>query len=212
MICSCATRTSSSAVLSSARLRVRRAWGSRGLTARRCNAFSRCSADASCSSSESTLTMAPCKRNVTYYSISFFHERSAERHRRRSARRGNTHTARSIAGPDPEHAARADDGRADAGRAARAAEAYAEATRPTARPPGQEIWPSTCLSARRRLWYSFLPMSQPETAGFERILEYLRETRGFDFTAYKRMSLMRRGRQRLEAGGIDEVDSLRGFL
>src|SRR4051812_45821826 len=189
MICSCATRTSSSAVLSSARLRVRRAWGSRGLTARRCNAFSRCSADASCSSRESTLTVAPCKRNVTYYSISFSHERSAERPQSRSARRRNTHTARSIAGPDPEHAPRADGGRADAGRAARPAAAHGAATSAAAGPLGQEIPPSAHLSAHRRLWYSFLHMSQTETTGFERILEYLRQTRGFDFTAYKRTSL-----------------------
>ena len=55
-------------------------------------------------------------------------------------------------------------------------------------------------------------MSQTETAGFERILEYLRETRGFDFTAYKRMSLMRRVRKRMEAVDIDEFEAYRDYL
>ena len=50
-------------------------------------------------------------------------------------------------------------------------------------------------------------MSQAESAGFERILEYLRQARGFDFTAYKRTSLMRRLRKRMESVGIEEFDA-----
>jgi two-component system, chemotaxis family, CheB/CheR fusion protein len=48
-------------------------------------------------------------------------------------------------------------------------------------------------------------MSQPEEADpdFEALLEYLRRTRGFDFTGYKRSSLMRRVSKRMQMIGID---------
>src|SRR5262252_6037903 len=56
-------------------------------------------------------------------------------------------------------------------------------------------------------------MAQPsEHAGFERILEYLRQARGFDFTAYKRTSLMRRVRKRMQAVEIAEFDAYLDFL
>ena len=45
-----------------------------------------------------------------------------------------------------------------------------------------------------------------DLAAFERILEYLRETRGFDFTAYKRTSLIRRVRKRMQAIDIDDFE------
>jgi two-component system CheB/CheR fusion protein len=38
---------------------------------------------------------------------------------------------------------------------------------------------------------------------FEELLAFLKETRGFDFTGYKRSSLMRRVRRRMETAGID---------
>jgi two-component system CheB/CheR fusion protein len=41
-----------------------------------------------------------------------------------------------------------------------------------------------------------------EAAAFEQILQHLRETRGFDFTAYRRSSLMRRVRRRMHDAGI----------
>src|SRR3954469_3726142 len=50
-------------------------------------------------------------------------------------------------------------------------------------------------------------MAQPEHSGFERILEYLRQARGFDFTAYKRTSLMRRVRKRMQVVNIDDFDA-----
>src|SRR3982751_854840 len=49
-------------------------------------------------------------------------------------------------------------------------------------------------------------MSDAELAGFERILEYLRQTRGFDFTAYKRTSLIRRVRKRMQTVAGDGFD------
>src|SRR5262245_22305719 len=56
-------------------------------------------------------------------------------------------------------------------------------------------------------------MSQaPEHAGFERILEYLRQARGFDFTAYKPTSLMRRVRKRMQAMEIAEFDAYVDYL
>ena len=42
-------------------------------------------------------------------------------------------------------------------------------------------------------------MSQPDHDGFERLLEYLRLARGFDFTAYKPTSLVRRIHKRMHA-------------
>jgi two-component system CheB/CheR fusion protein len=51
-----------------------------------------------------------------------------------------------------------------------------------------------------------------EHAGFERILEYLRQTRGFDFTAYKHTSLIRRVRKRMQAVEIPDFDAYLDFL
>jgi len=51
-----------------------------------------------------------------------------------------------------------------------------------------------------------------EHTGFERILEYLRQTRGFDFTAYKRTSLIRRVRRRMQMVDVKEFDAYLDFL
>ena len=49
-------------------------------------------------------------------------------------------------------------------------------------------------------------------AEFENLLEYLRQSRGFDFTGYKRPSLMRRVTKRMQTAGVqgfsDYVDYL----
>ena len=37
---------------------------------------------------------------------------------------------------------------------------------------------------------------------FEQLLEHLRQTRGFDFTAYKRTTLMRRVLNRMQTAGV----------
>ncbi len=37
---------------------------------------------------------------------------------------------------------------------------------------------------------------------FEALLRYMRDTRGFDFTGYKRNSLMRRVRHRMDQSGV----------
>jgi two-component system, chemotaxis family, CheB/CheR fusion protein len=55
-------------------------------------------------------------------------------------------------------------------------------------------------------------MSQPDDAGFDRILEYLRQTRGFDFTAYKPTSLVRRVRKRMQGVDIDDFDAYLDYL
>ncbi|HTL42828.1 MAG TPA: CheR family methyltransferase [Vicinamibacterales bacterium] len=41
---------------------------------------------------------------------------------------------------------------------------------------------------------------------FERILDYLRQARGFDFTAYKRTSLVRRVTKRMQTLGVEQFD------
>jgi two-component system CheB/CheR fusion protein len=51
-----------------------------------------------------------------------------------------------------------------------------------------------------------------EPAAFERILEHLRQARGFDFTAYKRPSLMRRITKRMHAVGIASFDEYLDYL
>jgi len=47
---------------------------------------------------------------------------------------------------------------------------------------------------------------------FEALLDYLKGTRGFDFTAYKRSSLMRRIQKRLQAIGIESYDAYQAYL
>src|SRR5262245_48289429 len=51
-------------------------------------------------------------------------------------------------------------------------------------------------------------MAQPEetSAEFEELLEYLHRTRGFDFGGYKRTSLQRRIRKRMETLGVEQYD------
>jgi len=56
-------------------------------------------------------------------------------------------------------------------------------------------------------------MSGPSsTTGLERILEFVRQSRGFDFTAYKRTSLTRRVRTRMNAVQIHEFDAYLDYL
>src|SRR5262250_2133202 len=47
---------------------------------------------------------------------------------------------------------------------------------------------------------------------FEALLDYLKGTRGFDFTAYKRSSLMRRIQKRLQSIGIESYDGYHAYL
>jgi two-component system CheB/CheR fusion protein len=51
-----------------------------------------------------------------------------------------------------------------------------------------------------------------DNAALERILEYLRQTRGFDFTAYKRTSLIRRLRKRMQTVDIDTFEAYQDHL
>jgi len=54
--------------------------------------------------------------------------------------------------------------------------------------------------------------ARAEPAAFERILEHLRQARGFDFTAYKRPSLMRRITKRMHTVGIASFDEYLDYL
>jgi two-component system, chemotaxis family, CheB/CheR fusion protein len=49
------------------------------------------------------------------------------------------------------------------------------------------------------------PADQPDPS-FERLLTYLKEVRAFDFTGYKRASLMRRVRHQMRQVGVDRFD------
>src|SRR5262245_30262207 len=53
---------------------------------------------------------------------------------------------------------------------------------------------------------------EAERGGFERLLEYLRQTRGFDFTAYKPTSLMRRVRKRMQTVEVVDFDAYLDYL
>ena len=50
-----------------------------------------------------------------------------------------------------------------------------------------------------------------EQAAFEQILEYLRQSRGFDFTAYKRSSLIRRVVKRMQGVGVESFEEYPGL-
>ena len=47
------------------------------------------------------------------------------------------------------------------------------------------------------------PNTEADVAGFEALLEYIQRSRGFDFTGYKRSSLMRRVRKRMQMVGVE---------
>jgi two-component system CheB/CheR fusion protein len=57
-------------------------------------------------------------------------------------------------------------------------------------------------------------MGQPEEpdAAFEELLAYLHRTRGFDFSGYKRSSLQRRIRKRMEVVGVESYDQYTDYL
>jgi two-component system, chemotaxis family, CheB/CheR fusion protein len=52
----------------------------------------------------------------------------------------------------------------------------------------------------------------PEDPSFERLLHFLRDSRSFDFTGYKRPSLMRRVRHRMDEIGIESFDDYQDVL
>ena len=52
----------------------------------------------------------------------------------------------------------------------------------------------------------------PGQDGFEELLQHLQQSRGFDFSAYKRASLDRRIQKRMQEAGIDSYSSYRDHL
>ena len=51
-----------------------------------------------------------------------------------------------------------------------------------------------------------------EDPSFERLLHFLRDSRSFDFTGYKRPSLMRQVRHRMREIGIDSYEDYQDVL
>ena len=49
-------------------------------------------------------------------------------------------------------------------------------------------------------------------AGFEELVEYIRQSRAFDFTGYKRASLQRRIDKRLRGIGFNDYEEYRDYL
>src|SRR5262249_28325454 len=54
-------------------------------------------------------------------------------------------------------------------------------------------------------------MSQPDP-NFERLLEFVRDDRGFDSSGYRRPTLIRRFEKRRQAVGVDDWDGYRAYL
>src|SRR5262250_1126898 len=54
--------------------------------------------------------------------------------------------------------------------------------------------------------------AQPVNKAFEALLEYLKYSRGFDFTAYKRSSLSRRVDKRMQALGLVDYAQYSDYL
>jgi two-component system CheB/CheR fusion protein len=63
-------------------------------------------------------------------------------------------------------------------------------------------------------WYATGPSmtTRTESEDFEQLLEYLRQTRGFDFTAYKRTSLRRRVMKRMQTVSVPTFDAYLDYL
>ena len=55
-------------------------------------------------------------------------------------------------------------------------------------------------------------MTESEDASFERLLEFLQQQRGFDYTGYKRPSLMRRVARRMQLAGVESFDGYIEYL
>ena len=55
-------------------------------------------------------------------------------------------------------------------------------------------------------------MTEETDPAFERLLDYVRDNRGFDFTGYKRPSLVRRFRRRMQDVGIEEFADYQDHL
>jgi two-component system CheB/CheR fusion protein len=54
-------------------------------------------------------------------------------------------------------------------------------------------------------------MSEPDPS-FEQLLEFVRDERGFDYTGYRRPTLMRRFEKRMQEVGADDWDAYRAYL
>ncbi len=59
---------------------------------------------------------------------------------------------------------------------------------------------------------SVAPQNSENDHSFEALLDYLKRTRGFDFTGYKRSSLRRRISKRMQQQPIDGFDAYLDYL
>ena len=55
-------------------------------------------------------------------------------------------------------------------------------------------------------------MTETENGKFESLLQFLQQQRGFDFTGYKRQSLMRRVQRRMQVAGVEDFDDYSDYL
>src|SRR4051795_1793906 len=68
-----------------------------------------------------------------------------------------------------------------------------------------------CASTRRRAGGEESVMEPTEPA-FEALLEYLKAERGFDFSGYKRPSLVRRVRRQMQVVGVGSFEEYQDYL
>src|SRR5262249_44358838 len=59
---------------------------------------------------------------------------------------------------------------------------------------------------------SIAGVSTPQDESFEHLLHFVRDTRGFDYSDYKRPSLIRRFQKRMELVGVGSYDDYRAYL
>src|SRR5882672_864494 len=80
-------------------------------------------------------------------------------------------------------------------------------------PPGPPISCSRWTRSRRRCSAcARRAMTEAADAKFEALLQFLQQQRGFDFTGYKRPSLMRRVERRMQVAGVEGFDSYIDYL
>src|SRR5713101_4861526 len=72
--------------------------------------------------------------------------------------------------------------------------------------------PPPTMSSENEHLDSTPPAVSQNQKGFDELLDYLRHTRGFDFTAYKRPSLIRRVQKRMDTVAISDFNEYIDYL
>src|SRR5437660_5361441 len=79
-------------------------------------------------------------------------------------------------------------------------------------PPASPTSCSRSTRSRPRCKSCVRRMTEEHDPQFERLLEFLQRERGFDFSGYKRPSLLRRVQRRMQMVGIDDFERYVEYL